>query len=665
VNLYRPSPMLFFSARKRSPSFGSTSSRAVSGALGGAGAGGTAAVGVAGAAALAGSSAVRADGEAVSGVAGGRAGGAAAVADVVAALVADDPVLRAAALDVAAGIPGADVTEAYVGELAKAAPEARAGILKVLARRGDRRALPAAIGALRDPDGAVRLAAVAAVARLGQLDAVDPLVDFLSAAQADERRAAEDALTGLPGEAASRQIAGRLPRSPAGARAALLDVLARRGARSQLKTIYAFVRDENQDVRIRAIAAVGALADDSAAPTLLALLKQNEAEAVREALEAALASTCKRAAEAQRAAPVLAALDREHSRDYCSLLRVLGRIGGRAALAAIDEAARDQRLEVREAAIRALGDWPDPTPAEAELALSIARQSPELTHHVLALRAFARFFGLTAGDRLPEALEQFQAGMGAARRVEEKKLLLARLGEIRDAQVLPVLSGFLADEALRVEAASAIINVGRQIVPQGGWAPAREALEQVLAVVQDERVRQQAGELMKVVGEYEDYITDWMVAGPYLVEGKSGQEIVEVPFAPEQPEARDVVWKKHPAPAPPDAFYNVNLARSIGGSHRAAYLRAYVHAPEACDALLELGSDDSIRVWVNRELVHSNKVHRGCARGQDRVPARLKAGWNELLLKVINDDGGWAACLRVRAPDGSRLEGLKVAAEAP
>jgi hypothetical protein len=59
-------------------------------------------------------------------------------------------------------------------------------------------------------------------------------------------------------------------------------------------------------------------------------------------------------------------------------------------------------------------------------------------------------------------------------------------------------------------------------------------------------------------------------------------------------------------------------------------------------------------------LIHTFAGVRGCERGQDKVAARLKKGRNEILLKVANGGGGWAACLRVRQPDGSHVDGLKI-----
>ncbi len=53
-----------------------------------------------------------------------------------------------------------------------------------------------------------------------------------------------------------------------------------------------------------------------------------------------------------------------------------------------------------------------------------------------------------------------------------------------------------------------------------------------------------------------------------------------------------------------------------------------------------LGSDDGIMVQLNGRIILSNDVFRGVTPGQDRVELDLKAGVNDLLLKVYNQRGG-------------------------
>lgn len=57
-----------------------------------------------------------------------------------------------------------------------------------------------------------------------------------------------------------------------------------------------------------------------------------------------------------------------------------------------------------------------------------------------------------------------------------------------------------------------------------------------------------------------------------------------------------------------------------------------------------VSSDDSIKVWLNRDVVHTNAVNRG--RGgdntfQDQFKVDLKKGNNLLMVKVSERGGGW------------------------
>ena len=74
---------------------------------------------------------------------------------------------------------------------------------------------------------------------------------------------------------------------------------------------------------------------------------------------------------------------------------------------------------------------------------------------------------------------------------------------------------------------------------------------------------------------------------------------------------------------------------------------------------LEVGSDDGNKVWINGQLVNSVNAARGCMPGEDKAKITLQKGWNQVLMKVINGNGGWGACLRFRNNDGSKVQGIK------
>ena len=84
----------------------------------------------------------------------------------------------------------------------------------------------------------------------------------------------------------------------------------------------------------------------------------------------------------------------------------------------------------------------------------------------------------------------------------------------------------------------------------------------------------------------------------------------------------------------------------------------------ACRQLsLVVGSDDAAKAWLNGELVHENDLYRPIRAGEDRLEAQLKKGWNELLLKVVQNTGNWGGMcafqnvgqrFRARSPDEGR-----------
>jgi hypothetical protein len=109
----------------------------------------------------------------------------------------------------------------------------------------------------------------------------------------------------------------------------------------------------------------------------------------------------------------------------------------------------------------------------------------------------------------------------------------------------------------------------------------------------------------------------------------------------------------------------MDLLKALGGEQRVAYARTWVHSDQPQAVQLELGTDDGVKVWLNRKVVHANNTFRGFQPGSDKVNVTLNAGWNPLLLKVTQLNQGWAFCARFRKPDGSHLDGLQFSAQPP
>ena len=104
----------------------------------------------------------------------------------------------------------------------------------------------------------------------------------------------------------------------------------------------------------------------------------------------------------------------------------------------------------------------------------------------------------------------------------------------------------------------------------------------------------------------------------------------------------------------------VDVKRDVGAADQAVvYLRNAIRSPTPCRVKLEIGSDDGVKVWLNEDVIHENNTPRPLTVGQDVVEADLQAGVNELLVKVSQGGGDWAAHVRVVGLDGKPIEGLE------
>ena len=67
------------------------------------------------------------------------------------------------------------------------------------------------------------------------------------------------------------------------------------------------------------------------------------------------------------------------------------------------------------------------------------------------------------------------------------------------------------------------------------------------------------------------------------------------------------------------------------------------------NVMMQVGSDDSIKVWLNGEVVWSNATNRGYRKNDDVFPVNLKKGDNLLLVKVSDRSGSWGMHVGVDA----------------
>jgi tetratricopeptide (TPR) repeat protein len=159
------------------------------------------------------------------------------------------------------------------------------------------------------------------------------------------------------------------------------------------------------------------------------------------------------------------------------------------------------------------------------------------------------------------------------------------------------------------------------------------------------------------------YVRDWLVIGPFENQEKLG---FDESYAPEREidlsrsylgMRGKVAWKKmeHMRSDGAVDFNGVLYPREW----TAAYALTYVYVPGEKAAALRMGSDDSLKVWLNDELVISDETYKGPSPEQQVRGVRLAQGWNKILVKVCQGTGTWEFYLRLTDPEGAPLADLK------
>lgn len=166
-------------------------------------------------------------------------------------------------------------------------------------------------------------------------------------------------------------------------------------------------------------------------------------------------------------------------------------------------------------------------------------------------------------------------------------------------------------------------------------------------------------------------LTSFWVAGPFDNEGRTGHATVYPPekqlVGPIDTSARfdgkerPVGWRQMPAIA---AQGMVSLDAMLRpDTNVTAYLTTMVYVPKATRAAVRVGSAGAIKVWVDGVLALARDVYRPVRIDQDAAPVELRAGWNRVTVKLSTLDAAWSAFVRLTAPDGAPLLGMKASTE--
>lgn len=522
-------------------------------------------------------------------------------------------------------------------------------------------------GALKETDDAFRVAILDGFAAIKHPGNVKPAMAWAKGGAPEVRVAAARALawTGdlklLPLFQAIRAEAPETLRNYAeDVLLRLADAMARSGGKWEYAMrIYRDVLKTSGSIPIRgaAIAGLGRYGDDTAVADILA------AAASHRDLEGPALNALRMQSGNASSQAMLEAYPSASESMRMAMLDVFGSKKDARFLPILNEAAKNPDAQVRRAAVAALSVSELPGAVEGLAALANTGAAEDKALAVDALVAMASAMS-ARGER--EAAGKAYLGLYRAAATDELRakaldgikrfpvadsfdLLIQHLGKDDlaklDAGILAGLIKAMHDAGRKDEAMKLVDELFPRMASPDDLQKAVQFLTPILG----------PEELTKRLG----VVHKWKIVGPFAwtaAEAFSKTHINEprIDLKASYTEGNaNLAWK--PAETA-DVLGIVDLMGAMGAlSNVTAYAFTRIHVDAVADAQVRCGSDDGIKVWINGAQVHENNVDRGTAPDSDRAPMKLRAGDNDVLVRITQGGGGWNFCLRLCQPDGRTL----------
>ena len=525
---------------------------------------------------------------------------------------------------------------------------------------------------------------ISGLGKAGGQAQVPVLTEALRSRLPATREAALRALVALAGTESTRAIAKALPQVDAGRQVSLIWVLGERRDPAALPALLA--TRGSQAGRAALCQALAKIGDGAGAPALVAMLA-DPAPPVREAAEAALA----RLPGDQALATVLAGLKGAGPDAKAALVRTLSYREHPRVAPALLAASKDPQPRVRAAAVEGLGRQSQagarfgevfltmagdqaPEPAAAAIAVLI-RLKPEPAAGLLlelaqqgnAAAAHGYIaLGLDKAKTDPAAgLEMLTRGLALAKNEKDQALALEGLAAVGDQRVLPLVLPYLEQAGTRKAAVVALFPIAGKLQAAGDKQGAIDLYQKAIKYGGNANILREAGRRLHELGVELDmagdagFVTHWWVLGPLAGRqrwAKADAFPVDAPPAlgdPVKVGDQTLQWKPVTLDDPTGML---DFERVWGGRDDCTgYAYAELTSPQAQEAVLSMGSDDSLVCWLNGKQVHEFLADRGYSPDEDQVPVHLEQGINRLLIKVSDFGGEWAAGVRVIDAKGQPL----------
>jgi len=382
-----------------------------------------------------------------------------------AALASDDVRLQTAAVSGMFSVYGSKAAVAELHpQLATSKPAVKLAFLRHLDATEENEAL--ALAGDENPD--VQAGVADALGRIGSAASV-PVLLKLAGTPPRENTPVSAALSVLNGPGADDAIRQAAATGDVKSRALAIAVLGWRGNKSAASELVGYAGEPTPAISRAACIALKAVGTDAELmPMLKLVMKGNVPNAASAARGIAARSSTR-----QEAVPKILALAKDtHGKELAGVLDALSLVGGPEALKSVTGYTQSAEPDVVEAAVHALGNWPEIDAVQPLLAVGADPKVPEALR-IIALRSTERII-LAATDVNPKVqIAAAQSLLSTASRDQEKEIAISIIASIKQRIAADALIPLIADGPLKESACLACLNLADLLITKPDFGTAR------------------------------------------------------------------------------------------------------------------------------------------------------------------------------------------------
>jgi HEAT repeat protein len=376
------------------------------------------------------------------------------------ALAGDSPKLQAAALSAAQNLYGHDLSAFLAGVLPTLSDSGKIMAFEYL----DSSAESAVSSAVTAPNKEVRVAAVETLGRIGTSASLPLLLKTAAQDSGPEQKAAASALAKI----SDPRITAALLETVAGSgelklRRAAINALVQRNEHGASAAVFECATNlqAEPELRTAAVNALGRLGTDAELEPMVRLALDGSCPDA----ESAARSIAGRVGDKAAAANELLEMAKQSDPTNCAVLYgILGALGGNEALSALTVAATNSASDLEAAAVHALADWPDFSAANPLLEVATNSQTT-LANNAIAIQGVVRLLNNEDNDQKPgPRVKVALAALQAARRDDERKLVLSTFSSFADPKLADAIKPLLSEPGLKLEAGLAGTNLAKELL---------------------------------------------------------------------------------------------------------------------------------------------------------------------------------------------------------